>query len=674
MLPPLRRLGTALARSLWKLFFPALSRKRLASTVAQPSAKRARTAGGARSISPTRTNEMTNYKLHPTQRDNTTSLSSAGILALQQQHTPQHQSPSNQLNVRPQTVQAMEVAATSDLHDNDDGWQQHRRRRPCQHNRPDALQNDDAGRHQQQGVEQLTYGNGSAYLPRRGSYSGRVAQGNNVGQHEAPSHQHQQQHQWQRNAGQGSMRPPKQQEHFAKLYGWQTRKLEQDAVRAARAAPNDIGVLREALEQAKGPEYFAVPTQRRKHVAHPPARPEHLERYARVLSAFAQHPTDSWLGRRALATTSASLRTLLADPSAQQSMVPEVAISRGRRASLPSYRVEAVHALASPQPTARCHEPESNTTSAPSAAISAAVQGLKAELEKSKTLCTVSPDPRNLEIQAVQGSLKALKLSRLQLRDQEALRAELRIEPKEDSALVPLSEEAQALVHRVLYGKGRREEVLTSHKESGYEISREKMACLRPLEWLNDEVINLYLHLLQERQARYQQKGQSPYPRCHFFNTFFYNKLFADGRQYNYGAVRRWTLKKRLGYSLKDCDKVIVPIHQQVHWCLAIVNMRNRKLEYYDSMGGQDRACLENLARYITEEVAHKDDAKLDTSDWPRVFPKDIPEQRNSCDCGVFMVKYADYQSRNAPFTFSQDNMEYFRQRMVWELMQLRAD
>ena len=28
-------------------------------------------------------------------------------------------------------------------------------------------------------------------------------------------------------------------------------------------------------------------------------------------------------------------------------------------------------------------------------------------------------------------------------------------------------------------------------------------------------------------------------PRVHFHNTFFYNKLFADSREYNYKSVSR---------------------------------------------------------------------------------------------------------------------------------------
>jgi len=40
------------------------------------------------------------------------------------------------------------------------------------------------------------------------------------------------------------------------------------------------------------------------------------------------------------------------------------------------------------------------------------------------------------------------------------------------------------------------------HELSNIEISKEKFQCLRPGRWLNDEVINLYLELLKEREKR----------------------------------------------------------------------------------------------------------------------------------------------------------------------------
>ena len=50
-----------------------------------------------------------------------------------------------------------------------------------------------------------------------------------------------------------------------------------------------------------------------------------------------------------------------------------------------------------------------------------------------------------------------------------------------------------------------------------------------------------------------------------------------------------------------------------------------------------------NLQRYIVDEMQHKREAVLDDADWQRIAPSDIPEQKNGCDCGVFMVKYADF-------------------------------
>ena len=53
--------------------------------------------------------------------------------------------------------------------------------------------------------------------------------------------------------------------------------------------------------------------------------------------------------------------------------------------------------------------------------------------------------------------------------------------------------------------------------------------------------------------------------------------------------------------------------------------------------------------------------------------PDNTPQQTNSCDCGVFTLMFADYQSRNAPFTFDQRHMEYFRIRVVADIMALNV-
>ena len=41
-----------------------------------------------------------------------------------------------------------------------------------------------------------------------------------------------------------------------------------------------------------------------------------------------------------------------------------------------------------------------------------------------------------------------------------------------------------------------------------------------------------------------------------------------------------------------DCDLVCVPVHQEVHWVLAVIDIKRREVRYYDSLGGIDRSCM----------------------------------------------------------------------------------
>ncbi|KAK2358282.1 Ulp1 peptidase [Trifolium repens] len=233
---------------------------------------------------------------------------------------------------------------------------------------------------------------------------------------------------------------------------------------------------------------------------------------------------------------------------------------------------------------------------------------------------------------------------------------------------VPLTKEEEVEVARAF--SANRKKVLVAHEKSNIEISGEKFQCLRPSGWLNDEVINLYLELLKERERRDPQK----YLNCHFFNTFFYKKLISGKNGYDYKSVRRWTTQKKLGYGLHECDKIFVPIHQQIHWCLAVINKKEKKLQYLDSLKGIDTQVLEVLARYFVDEVKDKTGEDIDISSWEKEFVEDLPGQKNGYDCGVFMVKYADFYSRNLRLCFNQEHMPYFRRKTAKEILRLKAD
>mmetsp|Transcript_3229 Transcript_3229/g.6327 ORF Transcript_3229/g.6327 Transcript_3229/m.6327 type:complete len:680 (-) Transcript_3229:379-2418(-) len=239
-----------------------------------------------------------------------------------------------------------------------------------------------------------------------------------------------------------------------------------------------------------------------------------------------------------------------------------------------------------------------------------------------------------------------------------------------DNALRPLSYEDALIVDAAL-GKGNPTDVLASSNFTNIDIQRSDINCLAGLNWLNDEVINFYMGMLQERELRLSP-GK---PRVHFFNTFFYNALSKDEGKYNYKKVRRWTTEKRLkGYCILDCQKVVVPIHQGYHWVLGVINLDEQTLEFYDSMGGSDRGALEDLARYIADEYQDKRSQDVDVSGWRYVNHDKIPLQQNCCDCGVFMVAFAEFVSRGAKLTFSQANMPLIRHRMVAQIMHGAVD
>ncbi|KAG6593970.1 Ubiquitin-like-specific protease ESD4, partial [Cucurbita argyrosperma subsp. sororia] len=233
---------------------------------------------------------------------------------------------------------------------------------------------------------------------------------------------------------------------------------------------------------------------------------------------------------------------------------------------------------------------------------------------------------------------------------------------------VPLTRDEEAEVEAAL--SANRSKVLVTHENSNIEITAQALQCLRPGAWLNDEVINLYLELLKERERREPEK----YLNCHFFNTFFYKKLINGRDGYDYKSVRRWTSQRKLKYELNDCDKIFVPIHREIHWCLAVINKKEKKFQYLDSVKGMDSRVLKTLARYFVDEVKDKSGKDIDVSSWAQEFVKDLPEQFNGYDCGMFMIKYTDFYSRGLDLCFKQEHMPYFRRRTAKEILNLRAN
>lgn len=67
------------------------------------------------------------------------------------------------------------------------------------------------------------------------------------------------------------------------------------------------------------------------------------------------------------------------------------------------------------------------------------------------------------------------------------------------------------------------------------------------------------------------------YPKVYATNTFFVPRLAEVG----HSGLKRWTRTVDIFAN----DVVLVPVHvNDVHWCMAIINMKEKSIKYYDSL------------------------------------------------------------------------------------------
>lgn len=187
-------------------------------------------------------------------------------------------------------------------------------------------------------------------------------------------------------------------------------------------------------------------------------------------------------------------------------------------------------------------------------------------------------------------------------------------------------------------------------------ITRNDLYTLVNENWLNDEVINFYMNLLIDRS----EKNDS-LPKIYAMNTFFIPKLLQSG----HAGLKRWTRK----VDIFSFDVIPIPVHVSgVHWCMSIIHLKNKTIKYYDSMGQTNNRVLDSLEQYLKDESLDKKKVVFDMSDWTKESVQDCPRQSNGSDCGVFSCMFAEFVSRDSRISFSQEKMQYFRKKMIYEI------
>ncbi|XP_047987638.1 sentrin-specific protease-like [Leguminivora glycinivorella] len=227
-------------------------------------------------------------------------------------------------------------------------------------------------------------------------------------------------------------------------------------------------------------------------------------------------------------------------------------------------------------------------------------------------------------------------------------------EPQPTVELPELTPEQEKLINRAL-GPGPSGQLII--EKFNLRIHRRDLQTLSGLNWLNDEVINFYMNLIMQRCEE-----RKDLPKTYAANTFFYPKLMQSGQ----AGLRRWTRK----VDIFAHDLMVVPVHLGVHWCMSMVDFRSKKIQYLDSMGGKNQPCLDALLQYLRDEHQDKKGQPFDDKGWKlECLSKDIPQQMNGSDCGMFSCTFAEFSARNAPYSFSQQHMPYLRRKAALEII-----
>ncbi len=138
---------------------------------------------------------------------------------------------------------------------------------------------------------------------------------------------------------------------------------------------------------------------------------------------------------------------------------------------------------------------------------------------------------------------------------------------------------------------------------SSFDISRKTLESLRDTRWLRSDILNWFMEWWGERSGgsvdRKAYVKKTGFLKCHFLNSYFYEKLMEKG-PFSYVRVKRWTNQ----VDVFDTDKIIIPVNvNNVHWVVAVVNNGKSGLKSSTHLVGaicsSRRTCFSGCERNI---------------------------------------------------------------------------
>jgi sentrin-specific protease 1 len=154
--------------------------------------------------------------------------------------------------------------------------------------------------------------------------------------------------------------------------------------------------------------------------------------------------------------------------------------------------------------------------------------------------------------------------------------------------------------------------------------------------------------------------------------------MYEGSTPYCYDNVKNWAAKiKATGGNVFKLKYLLIPCNiSNSHWCLCFADIAKKRIQYYDSKGGDGFHFMSGLQKYFKDEATkHAGDTSvahlLDLDSW-ELIPTDTdttPQQTNDLDCGVFTCVFAYYLTLQLKLRFTADDMPYFRQRITLDIL-----
>jgi Ulp1 family protease len=197
------------------------------------------------------------------------------------------------------------------------------------------------------------------------------------------------------------------------------------------------------------------------------------------------------------------------------------------------------------------------------------------------------------------------------------------------------------------------------------EFRIESIERLQTDEWLNDDIIDTYYRLLQERDYR-----------SLFFPAHYLINLYFNTEKYDFDFVLDFYHKTEEHIDqLKNVfkmDKIFFPVYKDGnHYSLIVIYVQQKRINYYDSRSrvanveqfGDDLMYI--ILMWLTDVADKFKISEFNSADWTKenTHRYTVPQQNGGCDCGIFCIMFTDYLANNLPLADNviQKYIPYFR-------------